>query len=278
MMVDILTLRCVNIHSLWKVVWISLFSLFLGVWGGGAVADDQLFWRVDAGAGAQSFNYAATAPLAYGQVVYHRPKQFFLLGRFDYIHKFGDSAFSTGLGGGYFVHPRILLSDTVTFAPPNHIAPEIQNAFEILGLLPHGLTPYLRYGFRHYDVADVHLIVPGVTWYPVSWATLDANYTLALTGIDGISSESADHSVSVRATFIPIEDRLKFFAGYARTSESFDAGNVVNPFGHFHANLLSLGAEWAFVRNMGIRFDSAYENRDNGQTSHTYQGGVFFRF
>lgn len=258
---------------------IGIVFCFLLTAGTSWSAEGDRHWRFDVGGGAQTFNYTSTAPLFYGQLVYNQPKKFYLLGRFDYIDKFGDQGFSTSLGGGYFVHPKILLSDTVTFAPPNSVVPEFQNVFEVLGVLPHGVTPYLRYGFRLFDVADIHLITPGLSWYFSSWGIFDANYTLSITDIDGLpSGRTTDNTFSFRVTLIPVEDRLKFFAGYARSSESFDAGNVVNPIGRFHANVASFGAEWAFLKNFGVRFDTIYENRDNGQTVHTYEGGVFYRF
>ncbi|MFO1518287.1 MAG: YaiO family outer membrane beta-barrel protein [bacterium] len=240
--------------------------------------ESEKHWRIDEGAGAQTFNYAATAPLFYTQVFYRKPQRFFLLGRFDYLDKFNDKTFSTTLGGGYYVLPKLILSDQFGFAPGAFVVPEVQNQFEISGILPHGFAPYLRYGYRHYQVADVHLITPGVSWYWGERAIFDVNYTLAVNNIDGLSSGRTDHNVAARITLIPWKDRLKFFVHYARTEESFDAGNPVLPFGRFHANHVGGGFEWAFLKNFGVRFYMDYENRDNGQTAHVYESGFFQKF
>lgn len=234
-------------------------------------------WRIDIGAGAQTFNFFGTSTTVFTQVYYQKPKKYFLLGRFDYLDKFDDKSYTGTFGGGVWVHPKVLISDTVAVAPSAYVSPEFQNNFEISGIIPHGLNPYLRYNYRHYQIADVNMLTPGISWYFVSWGIFDINYTLAINNFQSPISGTFDNSFATRFTFIPLENRLKFFVGYARTEESFDAGNTLQ-FGKFHANVVNGGFEWVMIRDIGLRFDTAYENRDNGQTLHSYISSLFYQF
>ncbi len=234
-------------------------------------------WRIDVGGGAQTFNFFDTSSTVFTQVYYQKPKKFFLVGRFDYLNKFADKSYTGTLGGGYWVHPKILLSDTMSVAPSAYVSPEFQNTFEISGILPKGFNPYLRYNYRHYQIADVNMLTPGISWYFTSWGIVDFNYTLAINSFKSFQGGTYDNSFATRFTFIPIEDRFKLFVGYARTEESFDAGNTLQ-FGKFHANVVSGGFEWVMFRDIGLRFDTAYENRDNGQTLHSYISSLFYQF
>ncbi|MCE9624672.1 MAG: YaiO family outer membrane beta-barrel protein [Deltaproteobacteria bacterium] len=233
---------------------------------------------MDVGGGLQDFNYTTDAPGSYAQVVYKQPKKYFLLGRFDYLDKFADKTFTPTLGGGYYVLPRLILQDQIAFSPGAQVVPQFSNLFEISGILPKGFAPYLRYGYRHYSIADLNLITPGLAWYAGDWGVFEFNYTLSVNDLTTLGSTELDNSFMFRITLIPIMDRLKFRVLYARTEESFDAGSPVNPLGSFHANHVGGGFEWAFLKNLGVRFDFDYENRDNGQTVHTYDSGIFFLF
>lgn len=243
----------------------------------GPLVSPQQAWQVEVGGGAQDFNYNSTAPSIYTQVLYKRPQKYYLLGRFDYLDKFGSQASQFTAGGGYYVHPKIILNDTVSISTNDIVTPRVQNIFEIDGILPKGFMPYLRYTFRHYDGVDLNMITPGFQWYYSNWFILDLNYTLAINDFQGLPSGRTDNSFSGRVYFIPIENRLSFFAYYARTEESFDTGNALQ-FGRFHANLVGGGVEGFFTNSMGLRFYTDYENRDNGQTVHSYNSAFLYRF
>lgn len=234
-------------------------------------------WQLEAGAGAQEFNYYSTAPSVYAQAIYKRPQKYYLLGRFDYLNKYGDQAYQFTVGGGYYVHPRIILNDSISASTANFVAPEFQNAFEIDGILPKGFVPYLRYIYRHYNVVDVQILRPGFAWYYSTWAILDLSYNLSINDFDTIPGTPLDSSFAAKFTFIPLVDRLSFFAYYARTEESFDPGNSLQS-GRFHANLVGGGVEWFAFQNVGFRFSTEYENRDNGQTLHSYNAALLYRF
>ncbi len=235
-------------------------------------------FRVDVGGLAEAYNFFSDATGAYFQIIYKQPKKYFVLGRFDYLDKFDDKSYSSTLGGGYFVHPRILLSDQIAFAPTAVVVPQFSNLFEISGEAPHGLNPYLRYNYRHYSVANVHMLTPGMSWYFNSWGVWDVNYTMTAQTLEGVSGIPVNNSFSTRLTFIPLEDRFTLYVWYARNEESFDAGNPVNPLGSFTAQVVGGGFEWVMVKNIGLKFDPSYENRNNGQTVHTYLAGLFYRW
>lgn len=234
-------------------------------------------WQFEAGGGVQTFNYNTSAPSAYALGIYKKPKRYYVLGRFDYLDKFGDTAYQFTAGGGYYVHPKIILNDAISGAVTDFVAPQFQNIFEVDGILPKGFVPYLRYTYKHYDVVDVNVVQPGFQWYYSNWFILDLNYSLAINNFDALPSGRMDSSFGGKVIFIPIENRLSFFMYYARTEESFDTGTSIT-FGRFHANVFGGGFEGFVPHDIGIRFYTDYENRDNGQTVHSYNAALLYRY
>jgi len=241
------------------------------------LAPAKKHWRFDFGAGAMKFNFTSTAPTIFFQTYYNNPKKYFILGRFDYLNKFANKTYTTTLGGGYYVHPRVILSDSFAFAPTAFVVPEIQNTFEVSSILPHGVNFYTRYSYRFYQISNVHIITPGVSWYFNEWGIFDVNYSFPIVKIDGLPSTRLDYAVSTRLTFIPIEDRFKFYISYVREQESFDPGNVLE-FDEYQSNHVGGGFEWVMTHGVGLRFDGDYENRNNGQTVQTYTSSLFYQF
>ncbi len=241
------------------------------------LAPSEKHWRFDFGAGAMKFNFASTAPNIFFQTYYNQAKKYFLLGRFEYLNKFGNKTYTTTLGGGYYIHPKVILSDAFAFAPTAFVVPEIQNLFEVSGILPHGINFYTRYSYRLYKISDVHIITPGLSWYFNSWGIFDVNYSFPIVKINGKNSRKLDYAVNTRLTFIPLEDKFKFYVAYSREQESFDAGNILE-FSQYQSNHFGGGFEWVISHGVGLRFDGDYENRDNGQTVQTYVSSLFYQF
>lgn len=243
----------------------------------GPLSSDVQHWQVEVGGGLQQFNYYTSAPSVYAQAIYKQAQKYYLLGRFDYTNKFANQAYQFTMGGGYYVHPKIILNDSLSFSNNDFVVPRIQNVFEIDGILPKGVVPYLRFIYRHYSFVDVYSLRPGFSWYYSTWFIFDINYNLAINDFDGFSSKRADSSFATKLTFIPLENRLSFFVYYARIEESFNITNNVQ-LGRFHSNLGGGGFEWFFWKDLGLRFSTEYENRDNGQTLHTYNSALLYRF
>ena len=234
--------------------------------------------RIDLGVGLEHFNYRnETAPTIYLQYIRSTPRQYYLLGRFEYVDRFNDRAFSTTLGGGYFVHPKLLLSDEISFAPGTQVLPKFQNQFEVMTLLPHGFTPYLRYEFKLYDDIQLHRITPGISWYLSDWGIFDLNYSASINSFERLPDHPVDHGFSSRMTLIPIEDKLKFFVFYGWSQESFEVENPQR-YNQFNAHHFGGGFEWVIVRQVGLNFYFEQERRNNKQTVNRYGAGVFYRF
>ncbi len=242
------------------------------------LSSSQTRWRVDVGGVGMKFNFFPSASGAFFQLYYKKPKRYFLLARFDYLNKFGEKNYSYTAGGGYYVHPRIILSDTISTSPTSDVLVRLQNIFEVSGIAPHGLNPYIRYNFSQYQLVKLHAITAGVAWYFNSWGILDLNYVNIPTKTDVSAGWARDYSTSARLTFIPIEDRFKFYLNYVREQESFDAGNPVFPVGRFRSNHFGAGLEWVMIHNVGLRVDTDYEDRNNGQHVQTYSSSIFYQF
>ncbi len=242
------------------------------------LSGSQTRWRVDVGGVGMKFNFFPSASGAFFQLYYKNPKKYFLLGRFDYLNKFGEKNYSYTVGGGYYVHPRIIISDTIATSPTSDVLVRLQNIFEVSGIAPHGLNPYIRYNFSQYQLVKLHAVTTGVAWYFNQWGIFDINYVNIPTKTDVAAGWARDYSTSARLTFIPVEDRFKFYLNYVREQESFDAGNPVFPVGRFRSNHFGAGLEWVMIRNVGLRIDTDYEDRNNGQHVQTYNSSIFYQF
>lgn len=243
----------------------------------GPLSSNVQHWQLEFGGGVQDFNYYTSAPGVYGQAIYKQPQKYYLLGRIDYVNKFSNQAYQFSAGGGYYVHPKIILNNTLSLSTNDFVVPRVQDQFEIDGILPKGFVPYLRFIYRHYNFADVYTLRPGFSWYYSTWFIFDINYNLAINNFYGYPSGRADSSFATKLTFIPIENRLSVFVYYAKTEESFNITNVIQ-LGRFHSNFGGGGVEWFAFKDVGFRFSADYENRDNGQTVHTYNGAILYRF
>ncbi len=233
-------------------------------------------WRLDVGGGVQDFNYASDAPVFFIEGVYKEPKRFYLMGGLRYTDKFTDEAVAGKIGAGFHVHPRIVISDEITFSSGRTSVPQFSNQFQVEGYWGN-FEPYLRHTFRHYQIADINIITPGIRWYARPWFLIDAWYSLSIQNLQGLPSGRLDNYAFTRWTFIPFEDQFKFFLLYGWGSESFDAESG-QQFGRFNSHTVGGGFEWKVYRGYGLRFYSTYENRNNGQTVQDYIGALFYEF
>lgn len=206
---------------------------------------------------------------------YTKRSKWELRGGFDYINKFGDSAPGYRVGGSYWATPDTILSLDIEFAPKQVVVPRQAYTLEVSQKIFKTLVPSLGYRFADYSTADVHIIMPGATWYFYPRFDLMAKYYLSVSRISG--SSLTDHSISTRLSW-NLVDPLTLSISYSRTSESFESGSTVNPFGSFSAHHVSAGSKWDIYKGVGLDFAYDYEKRNNGFTVHTYNAGVFYRW
>ena len=234
-------------------------------------------WRLDLEQGDMKFNISRTAPGTFVQAHYTPSEKYFLLGKFDYLNRFGNRTYNYTAGGGYYIHPKVILTDLFSYAPIEYGFPKIQNAFEITALLPHSLQLYVRYTYRLYNVANAHALTPGINWRFARWGVLDLNYDPTITKVENKLERVIDYGIPIRLSFIPIKDVFKFSLLYSRTKESFDKDTHAKT-RKFEANHFGGGVEWILANNIGLRVDMDYEKRDNGLTVQTYTSSIFHQF
>jgi len=233
-------------------------------------------WKLELGGGVETFNYTSTAPSTSLLATYQKSGKYFIEGGFDFLRKFNENSYRTKLGGGYQVHPKLMLSDWFSFAPHATTVPEWENILEFNARLP-PFSPYFRHTYRSYSASQIHSFTTGFFWYFANWGTFDTNYILSLLDLNSNNKIAYDQAWSARFIFTPIPDRLKLTVSYSRSQESFDAGNALAN-NRFLSHQLGGEMEVNVTKQWGLKMNFGYENRSNGQTSHTYRGGLVYRF
>lgn len=232
-------------------------------------------FELSSGFNYQKISFTSNAPGAYIMMRYNEPGKWSVWGGFDYINKYGDSAPGYRLGGTYWPTTSTTLSLATDFAPKQDVVPLQGYTFEVSQRIGKQFVPFLGYRFADYRSANVHMVMPGLTWYFYPRFDWIAKYFYSLSRFGG-----ANHNNSSMMTRISwnVIDPLFLFAGYARASESFDSGNPIDPFGAFHANHVFGGFNWDIHKGLGVSFSYDYEHRNTGATLQTFSPGFFYRW
>ncbi len=208
-------------------------------------------------------------------ISFDEPKKWGIRTGFNYIKKFDDSAPVYSMGGNYWVAGKTALSLDVEFAPEQDIVPIQAYTFEVSQAAFKTLVTSLGYRFANYSKADVHILIPGLTWYFYPRFDWMVRYYLSSSQFDG--QEATNHSGMTLLNW-NVLDPLAFFIGYALANESFDSGNPTGPLSDFSANHFFTGFRWKIYKRVEIDFTFDYEERDNGSTLNTYNTSVSYRW
>jgi hypothetical protein len=117
--------------------------------------------------------------------------------------------------------------------------------------------------------------MPGLTWYFYPRFDWMVRYFLSSSQFKG--ENFIDHSAMTRLNWNAF-DPVTLFMGYARANESFESGNLADPFGAFSAYHVFAGFNWEIYKRVGLDFTFDYEERDNGFTLKTYNTAIFYRW
>ncbi len=229
---------------------------------------------VRSGFSYQDLSFASDAPGANVLLSVERPRAWSVWGGFDYVNKFDDSAPGYRMGGSYWASGRTVLTLTIELAPKQIVVPRQAYTVQISRIMPHGLVPALGYRFADYATADVHMIMPEVTWYFSRFYWL-VRYYLAATAFG--DQNTTTHSAFTRV-YWSVNDPVTVSAGYVRANESFESGNPADPFAGFSANHVVVGVDWDIRSNVGVGITFDYEKRNNGSTLQRYDIRTFYRW
>lgn len=229
------------------------------------------YWEIDLGYIYQNISFATDANGGNILVSYVKNKKWGIRAGSDIIDKFNDFAPAVRFGGTYWPDPKLAFSLDASLAPGQVVVP--RQSYSILAdytLLPKLVTS-LGYRFADYESVDVHSFSPSIQWYWNPRSDVTVKYSLSLTQLP--AALETDHSFTCRAGWRPI-DPLYLYAGYARTSESFDPGSLFSSTGRFTANhfLAGLKIETKYKINFSVDID--YENRNNATSVNTMNFGV----
>jgi len=232
-------------------------------------------FKVRVGYQYQDISFTSNAHKANILISYNEPKKWAVRAGLNYIDKFGESASGCRVGGSYWATENTVLSFDMELAPEQDVDPRQAYTFEVSQAMFKTLVPFLSYRFADYSTADVHMVMPGFTWYFYPRFDWMVRYFLSISQFKG--QESTDHSVMTQLNWNPF-DTMTLFMGYARANESLESGNPVDPFAGFSANHVFVGFSWEFYKRVGLDFTFDYEDRDNGSTLNTYNTAIFYRW
>lgn len=194
---------------------------------------------------------------------------------FTYLDKFGENASGLTLGVSYWPTAATVVSLETEQAPGQAVIPRQAYTVEINRIVFKVLVPSLRYQFAEYAAADVHLFMPGVTWYLHPQFDWMARYYFSVTTLAGQTEDN--HSGMTRINWHASEG-VTFFLGYARSNERFDSGNPVAPVARFSADHVFTGLRADIAESVSLDFTFDYEERDNGFTLKTFNTGLSYRW
>lgn len=237
--------------------------------------DDQYYWQINLGYIYQNISFADDANGGNLLVSYVKNKKWGIRAGVDTIDKFSDLATSMHFGGTYWPDKKLALSVDALIAPNQVVVPK--QSYSFLGdyTLHPKIVTSLGYRFADYETADVHTFSPSLQWYWHSKSDLFFKYSLSLTQLS--SSLERDHSFSFRAGW-QLLTPLYVYAGYARTSESFNPGNSISSAGRFKANHFLTGVKVTTKYKLNFTFDIDYEDRDNSTSVNTLAIGLQKKF
>ncbi len=240
--------------------------------GGGGESPRRITLR--SGFSHQDLSFAPDAQGASILLSVERPRAWSVWAGFDYINKFDDSAPGYRMGGSYWAGRSTVLTVNIEVAPEQIVVPRQAYTVQISRTMPNGLVPSLGYRFADYATADVHMIMPEVTWYfhRLYWLV---RYYLAVSAFGG--QNTTTHSVFTRAHW-NVTDPVTVSAGYVRANESFESGNPADPFAGFSANHVLVGVDWDIRSSVGVGISFDYEKRNNGSTLQRYDIRTFYRW
>ncbi len=208
-------------------------------------------------------------------ISFDEPKKWGVRTGYNYINKFGDSVPVYSMGGNYWVAEKTALSLDIEFAPEQNIVPRQAYTFEVSQAAFKTLVTSLSYRFADYSKANIHILMPGFTWYFYPRFDWMVRYFLSSSRFE--EENFIDHSAMTRLNWNAF-DPVTLFMGYAHANESFESGNPVYPFGAFSANHVFTGFNWEIYKRVGLDFTFDYEERDNGSTLRTYNTAIFYRW
>ena len=225
----------------------------------------------------QQYQDLSFAPDALGTEVsisYDKPKEWSLRAGFSYIDKFGVSAPGYRLGGSYWAAPETALSLDIELAPRHIVVPRQAYALGLTHALFKGLVSSLRYRYEDYATANVHLVIPGFTWYFYPRFYWNVEYYLAVSEFGG--RDFINHSALTRVNWNVIRP-MNLFVGFVRANEDFETGNPVDPAEAFSANHVFGGFGGAIHGNVSLELTFDYEKRNNGLMLEAYRAVFTYR-
>jgi YaiO family outer membrane protein len=258
-----------------KITYLPLYLFIFLLFSSVVQAEKKGEWKLINFYNYQNISFAPDANGASFLLSYRIPREWALRAQFKYIDKFGDSAPSFGLGGTYWLGENTNASLDITAAPNQIVVPVHSYRLNFNQIFFKKLVLGFTYKFAEYQVANVNMFSPDISWYFHKHFFFNVKYTASTTRIGGRSA--LDHSFSGKLYWTP-KDEILAGIGYARTNEAFDSGNAAIPLGGFGANHYLASLSWNFYKNLGFEFGFDYEDRSNGTHTMTVDSGISIKW
>jgi YaiO family outer membrane protein len=198
-----------------------------------------------------------------------------LLGRADYLHRFGkdEGRGTAGVtrkwegGGSLRVEGGI--------SPGAEVFSRVSGEAELAWPLSDRLVGYAGGKYAHYSVVDAWMAVGALEWYIRGSNALYARYILTRTDFDSGGS-STDGSWMVKVIHLRTDDD-RLWAYFSRGTEGYTTGTV-DQIGNISSDTYGLGGRTFFAPRWGIEGNVDWQDREGGNDYFTVTALVVRRF
>lgn len=197
------------------------------------------------------------------------------LGRFDYLHRYGEDEVRATAGALRRLDGGRTARIEAALSPGADVFARAAAELEFGMPLAAGLAGSASGKYSHYGAADVWNASAGLEYYPVPRLAVLGRYVFARTSFDA-GGRSNDGTVLLKATrFFSDDDRAWVY--YSRGSEGYAAGTI-DQVGRVRADTYGAGGRWYPVPRWGVEANVDWQERDDGNRFVTFTLAAYRRY
>lgn len=241
-----------------------------------ALLTAQTNYRLEAGYFLEDFNFASSTNGSYLELLYTDNHRTTLLGRFGFQRKFEENTTRFSLGLTRRFRKRTYLHGEASFAPTGRVLANQEYEVELNRGLHPSFSAGLGYRFLNFRAANVHVLMPTVSWDPRRNLHLFVRYMPSRTVFGAAPGSVWNHSGWARLTW-DINRTWSPYLIVAVGSENF-SGISAEQLGRFAAQTYGAGTTVQLTARQGLRVGYFFQNRTRGQSEHNLAVSFFLRF
>ncbi len=245
----------------------------------GDVPWDATAWRIDLMGVRDQYSNARQQESSFaGSIGYHHASageddhEWYATAGVALLNHYGEHDLTVGGEAGVRLYPRLMLRSMGTYTPHADFEPNwrVGGGCDVTLFGPLTLLFDLQHSQYNDNDQQVLVATPGIRYEPLRQVTLEGRY-IASTDHVGAPVSTTQHTAAWQARVYLNFGRLHPFVGFAQGEEP-DPPQPTS-----YGRSVWGGLVFDFDRNLSVRVDAAYEDRENYNRS-SFGGGVTLRF